>query len=285
MSLLSLESASALVGQHRQDHAGDAVAPPTIPRRVMQFWDKAPPEQIQTLLERTRSLCAGIGVEHVLFDEVGARAYLADHGDREALRAFDIAVHPAMKCDVFRLAYLYFSGGHYVDADIVLRSNLERLFNLPGDLLVYQWDTQGLSNLCNWLIGGRAGDPTLLSALQATSRNVLSACERDPQAALKNILGVSGPGIFTRGVATDLSRRRNTPDGRAEAVRIETVSTAHQLIQLGPAYLKAALNYKSDSRHWLAAGEGGAPQAHDATGAAPVAAWRQRLGRWISGSR
>lgn len=284
MPLLSMESASALVGQHRHEHSGDEALPPSIPRRVMQFWDRAPPQQIQTLLERTRSLCAGVGVEHVLFDEPRARDYLVQHCDAEIVRAFDIAVHPAMKCDVFRLAYLHGSGGHYVDADIVLRSNLERLFALPGDLLAYQWDSQGLSNLCNWLIGSRAGEPTMEATLRATARNVITACERDPQAALKNILGVSGPGIFTRGVATDLARRRAQADGQAERVRIETVSTAHQLIQLGPAYLKAALDYKSDARHWRAAGENAPPAGQDSTADAATRGWRARVGRWLGRS-
>lgn len=281
-----MESASELIGLHRHEQIGHPAPAVTIPRRVVQFWDKAPPQQIQTLLARNRELCLRVGAEYALFDQDAARDYLVQHLDAEILRAFDIAVHPAMKCDVFRLAYLLCSGGHYVDADIVLRTNLEGLFALPGDLLVYQWDSKGLSNLCNWLIGCRAGEPTLLAALKATAQNVNRACERDPAAALKNILGVSGPGIFTRGVGTDLASRRATDLGGAQAVRVETVSTAHKFIQLGPAFLKSALDYKSDARHWLAAG-GSSPPPSATTGpaAAPPGGWRGALARWLRRSR
>lgn len=264
----------------------------------MQFWDHHPPAQIQTLLERTRALCSSASVEYVLFDEARARAHLVEHVDASIVEAFDVAVHPAMKCDVFRLAWLYTVGGHYVDADIVLRPNLAQLFDLPGTCLVYQWDSQGISNLCNWLIGGCAGDPSLLRAMMATAQSVTRHCRQDPQAALKNILGVSGPGIFTRALASDLLQRRSIDRGEASSVHIETVSKAHQLIQLGPTYLKAALNYKSDARHWRAAGaaDSGAVQeapplfASSLTAetpatdppAPPPKPWHRKMAGWLS---
>lgn len=282
MTLLALDPASALIGLHRREHEHDAPASPSIPRRVMQYWDRNPPVQIQTLIDRTRSVCTDLGVEHVLFDDARARAFLVERFDADIVRAYDTAVHPAMKCDVFRLAYLHASGGHYIDADIVLRPKPGRMFELPGQLLVYQWDSKGLSNLCNWLIGASAGDPTLAYALRSTAHNVVTCCERDPQAALKNILGVSGPGIFTRGVATHLEVRRKVDDGHAGQVRVEAVSTAHQFIQLGPAYLKAALDYKDkgDARHWLAAGSGPASGTSE-----PAAGWWTRMRQRFGGSR
>lgn len=262
-------------------HALPAVA---IPRRVMQFWDRHPPAQIQTLLNRNRDLCASVAVEYVLFDEQDARAHLIEHVDASIVEAFDLAVHPAMKCDVFRLAWLHTVGGHYVDADIVLRPNLAQLFELPGTCLVYQWDSQGISNLCNWLIGAAAGDPSLLRAMVATAENVTRHCRQDPQAALKNILGVSGPGIFTRAVASDLLQRRDMDRKEAAAVYIETVSKAHQLIQLGPSYLKAELGYKSDARHWQAAGAAAQEASHPPSQAStsPSSPWHQKLANWLS---
>lgn len=261
----------------------------------MQFWDRHPPTQIQTLMDRTRDLCASAAVEYVLFDETSARAHLVRHLPASIVEAFDLAVHPAMKCDVFRLAWLYSVGGHYLDADIVLRPNLAQLFDLPGSCLVYQWDSQGISNLCNWLIGGCAGDSSLERAMQATADNVTRHCRQDPQAALKNILGVSGPGIFTRAVASDLQRRRGADRAEAMSVRVETVSRAHQLIQLGPAYLKTALSYKSDARHWRAAGTGGsgqvqpsplplAPESPPPPAVQPSTSspWHQRLTSWLT---
>ncbi|MCO5978609.1 glycosyltransferase [Ideonella oryzae] len=295
--MLKLDEACNLVGLHRAEQLTHPPPAVTISRRVMQFWDRHPPTQIQTLLDRTRDLCSSASVEYVFFDEPRARAHLVEHLAPSIVEAFDLAVHPAMKCDVFRLAWLYSVGGHYVDADIVLRPNLGQLFELPGTCLVYQWDSRGLSNLCNWLIGGHAGDPSLRRAMEVTADNVSRQCRQDPQAALKNILGVSGPGIFTRAVASDLQRRRSADSQDASSVRIETVSRAHQLIELGPTYLKAALGYKSDARHWRTAGsvDDKTSELAASTLQAPLAAapplpssaptsdpWHRRLTNWLT---
>lgn len=283
--MLTLEEGSALLLTHRMQSAAGPTGTARVPRRVMQYWDREPPEQIQRLIGRTRELCQRAGAEHVLFDHPQARAYMQAHGGEEGIAAYDIAEHPAMKCDVFRLCYLQHSGGYYVDADIVLRPNLAELFAIPGDLVVFQWDSQNISNLCNWLIGAAAGDPSMAAAHMATARNVLRACRKDPEAALKNILGVSGPGIFTRAVATDLQRRLATPGERAEAVNVQTVSRAHQLIQLGPAFLKSPLAYKSDERHWRTAGQAdtGAPASTPAPAA--EGGWLARLASRLGGRK
>lgn len=251
-SLLPLPAAVAAIDARRvaSQSAGPG-AGPAVPRRVMQYWDREPPPQIAVLLERTAEICRRHGVEHVRFDDRTARELLVRHYPGAVLRAYDVAIHPAMKCDVFRLAWLHHAGGHYVDADIVLRPACTPLFEQPGQVLVFQWDSKGLTNLCNWLIGSAPGHPALHAALMATAQSVESACRANPQQALKNILGVSGPGIFTRGIGSWLA----THAGQAEAagVQIQTVSFAHQVIQLGPSYLKSPLEYKSDARHWQAA--------------------------------
>lgn len=256
--MLTLAESGALLLKHRLGST-PSMAPPVVPRRVMQFWDRLPPPQIVQLLQRNRQLCERVQAEHVLFDEAEAREFLHAHGEVEALAAYDLAVHPAMKCDVFRLCYLFHSGGYYVDADIVLRPNLAELFAMPGELVVFQWDSRGIDNLCNWLIGATPQQPVLRHAVDATVRSVTRACKADPESALRNILSVSGPGIFTQGIATALAKAgagsAAAPSAVVANVRVEPVSRAHQLIQLGPSYLKQPLDYKNktDTRHWQAA--------------------------------
>jgi hypothetical protein len=282
--LLYLPAACGAIDAHRAAQ-GPGLVPGSarIPRRVMQYWDRNPPPQISQLIARTAEVCARQGVEHVLFDEASAREMLVREGADLALRAYDAAIHPAMKCDVFRLFWLHRVGGHYVDADIVLRPGCAPLFDQPGEVLVFQWDSKGLSNLCNWLIGGAPAHPAMAAALQATAESVLRACTTDPQQALKNILNVSGPGIFTRSVGSWLAAHAQA----AATVQIQTVSFAHRMIQIGPEYLKSPLGYKTDERHWVAAAEGVAPQAPPtASGTrSPSESWWRRLARRLHPSR
>lgn len=288
MPLLPFDQTAEVLTRHRLGPYPADVFATAMPRRVMQFWDREPPDQIQQLLARNRSLCAQAGAEYLLFDAGQARDFIQAHGTPLHLQAYDIAEHPAMKCDVFRLCYLARRGGFYVDADLVLRPNLAELLAMPGDLLVFQWDKQNLSNLCNWLIGACAGQATLEATLEATAHSIVSACTADSKLALKNILNVSGPGIFTRAVATHLAQHEGSP--AVKGVNIQTVSRAHQLIELGPAFLAAPLDYKNnlnDKRHWRTAGEADAAPTAEAPAETVTAAsgLKGMLAGWLGGTK
>lgn len=222
-----------------------------IPKRIFQFWDtKEAPKQIKTLLDHNRALCEKNGVEYVLFNEENARIFLESHFPAEVLATFDMAPHPAMKCDLLRLCYLYAHGGVYVDADLALKDIYFVVFEQRCELLAFQWDTPTVTNVCNWLMGATQGSPAILFALQATLNNMHSALTKDPTQALRNILSVSGPGIFTRAIAGwMLENKENTTP-----IVVLTVDMAHSITQLGPSFLKSHLEYKkTGTQHWLRA--------------------------------
>lgn len=71
--------------------------------------------------------------DHVIFDEAQAREFIRVEYEARHLEAWDLCNHPAMKSDLFRLAYLYRHGGVYIDADDTCeRSNIEKLFGEDG---------------------------------------------------------------------------------------------------------------------------------------------------------
>jgi acetyltransferase-like isoleucine patch superfamily enzyme len=271
MTLPSLAESGSLLLQRRTAAEQARLQLGRIPRRVLQFWDRQPPQQIHKLLEHNRRLVQSAGAEYVFFDADAARAFIAAHATQEVLDAYDIAPHPAMKCDVFRLCHVWKEGGYYVDADLALRNRVEDMFDLRGDCVVFQWDSRDLTNCCNWLFGARAGDPLLESALRETAASILNACRINPDAALKNILSVSGPGIFTRSIAKGMRTLVENACSHQIRLNVQTVSFAHKLIQLGPAFLGEPLDYKldGDTRHWSTAGEG---TADDGPAAAPLPA-------------
>ena len=81
---------------------------------ILQFWDQpAPPEDVLASLESWHRA----GPPVTCFSDAGAAEWLRDAFGLEALAAYLHCHHPAMRSDLFRLAWLLREGGFYVDAD------------------------------------------------------------------------------------------------------------------------------------------------------------------------
>ncbi|HTT84701.1 MAG TPA: glycosyltransferase [Rhizomicrobium sp.] len=106
-------------------------SPEKVPRRILQFWDQeAIPEDVRNCMATWRAIP---GFEHVVFHEEPARDFIRSEYHLRHLQAFDLCNHPAMKSDLFRLAYLYRHGGVYIDVDDAYAgSGMERLFRDDG---------------------------------------------------------------------------------------------------------------------------------------------------------
>src|SRR5205085_4123364 len=70
---------------------------------------------------RSSDLCMATwkipGFAYILFDEERAREFVKTEYESRHLEAYDLCNHPAMKSDLFRLAYLYRHGGIFVDSE------------------------------------------------------------------------------------------------------------------------------------------------------------------------
>lgn len=93
----------------------------TIPKRLVQYWHDLTevPADVLTCMNSWSRL-ADQGIEHHLFSDESASAYIAETFSDRELRAFARCEHPAMRSDYFRMCYLLVEGGLYVDADDVL---------------------------------------------------------------------------------------------------------------------------------------------------------------------
>lgn len=90
------------------------------PRMIVQYWhdlQKLPVDIEECIASWTRWATSGFA--HRLFDERGAKVFIAGSLDARHERAFERCYHPAMQADYFRLCYLFIEGGLYVDADDV----------------------------------------------------------------------------------------------------------------------------------------------------------------------
>ena len=96
------------------------LAAATIPKIIVQFWHeaKAIPADVQECLASWEPL-ESQGFKRILFDDYQARRFISNSFGRRYVEAFDRCHHPAMRCDYFRLCYILWHGGFYVDADEV----------------------------------------------------------------------------------------------------------------------------------------------------------------------
>lgn len=94
--------------------------PANIPKVIVQFWHDsgAIPPDVCECLDSWEPL-VGQGFKRVLFDDNEARRFIARQFGSPHVAAFDRCPHPAMRCDYFRLCYIFRHGGFYVDADEV----------------------------------------------------------------------------------------------------------------------------------------------------------------------
>ncbi len=95
-----------------------------IPKVLVQYWNdlSAVPPDVQECIASWDSL-RDEGFHRLLFDDGKARAFIRNHFTTAHIDAFDRCYHPAMRCDYFRMCYIFRCGGFYVDADEVYQGN------------------------------------------------------------------------------------------------------------------------------------------------------------------
>lgn len=214
----------------RLEPAGSGLAKSSIPRAIMQFWDENIPAEVDKLCEGWRA--AHPDFVYRRFSSLDAARFLAGQG-AGAAAAFKRAREPAMKADLFRLAWLARHGGWYVDADDRCLAPLSGLEADGRDLILYQEENLGSTG--NNLIGVAPGHPVILAALDQA---ILAVNRGD-----SDILWLStGPGLLTRCVAAWLV---GDLDARLGRTRILTHSEASRCVAIW-----TAAAYKHTSRHW-----------------------------------
>lgn len=230
------------------DTGSTATVSQQIPRVVFQYWDQKPPNEIITLIDRNRFLCATNNIEHRLFDDTSARNLIKSYFSDDVYRAYDLSPHPAMKCDLFRLCYLYQYGGFYLDADMVFTENMTQLFALDTGLVVFKWDTKNKITILNGVIGSEPGSEIIRFIIQSATISMLNAYKQNPHKAVKNTLGICGPVLFTRAIGTFIAQNENQAELFITVERVQNMFK--HWVNNGPAFLKKPLEYKNTELHW-----------------------------------
>ena len=228
-----------------------------IPRRLMRFWHDPSdlPEDVRSCLMSWDRL-ADDGFEFHMFDDFSAAAYVANtYGERERI-AFARCLHPAMRCDYFRMCWVLAEGGLYVDADDVLRGdNWRHIFRdsrlrvqplcydisacgmVPASR-IWQADlpTEGhVFYVNNDPIAAPANHPILRRALDRATEKLLD------DKRLPEIQSTTGPGNFTAALAAHARHLKlaGLPDDFELLCDWDSI-----------AETRWNLSYRGDARNW-----------------------------------
>jgi tetratricopeptide (TPR) repeat protein len=208
-------------------------ARPTIPRRIAQFWDSEElPPDIERLSRSWRE--QNPDMDYVRFSEPVARDYLG-RVDPEALRAFDRARQPAMKADLFRLAYLFHDGGFYIDADDRCVAPLSTIGWRKFSLVLYQED---LGSVGNNFIAVAPRHPVVADALGHAAKAV-------NRGDVEMLWLSTGPGLLSRAMAQHMVKSSASFD---EALRGTLILERHELLAV--ASIHCRISYKLTAKHW-----------------------------------
>ncbi|MDO9713536.1 tetratricopeptide repeat protein [Paracraurococcus lichenis] len=205
-----------------------------VPRRIAQFWDSGePPGEIAALMGGWRAAHPQWGYQ--LFDDVAARAWLAETCGPAVLAAYRRSEEPAQKADLFRLAWLHAEGGWYIDADDRCLAPLETLAPPGTGLVLYQED---YGTVGNNVIGAAPQHPVIGCALKMA----VAAVNRGD----KDILWfATGPGLLTRALAMVLTGSSLTMAAWLRRIRVLTRTEMHQAVGM-----HCEVAYKNTERHW-----------------------------------
>jgi len=246
-----------LVQRIRDDDVMPAALSTETPRTIVQFWDDLNqlPADVRECIQSWRKLETQ-GFELLLFDDDGARDFIARKLSLRYEAAYSKCYHPAMRSDYFRLCYILIEGGCYLDADDVYNgSAIDHLFGdsrLRIQPLCYDISTNQMippsiftepgANATSWifyfnnnpLLAAR-GHPIVKQALARATE----ALERPASGELPEIQSTTGPGNLTKSVFDHATEHGDIEETLLVLCGWEDVATS-----------RWPLSYRRDTRNW-----------------------------------
>jgi mannosyltransferase OCH1-like enzyme len=227
------------------------------PKTIVQFWDDLNqlPADVGECILSWRKLDTQ-GFEIRLFDNGGARDFIARTLGPRYEKAYRRCYHPAMQSDYFRLCYILVEGGCYLDVDDVHRGPpIEDLFNdgrmriqpLCYDIATDQMVppsvfTEPGANASTWIFYFN-NNPLLAGPghpiIERTLANATETLERAAGGELPEIQSTTGPGNLTRAVFELAMEQGETERALLILRDWEDIATS-----------KWPLSYRCDARNW-----------------------------------
>ncbi|MEM8662761.1 MAG: glycosyltransferase [Pseudomonadota bacterium] len=214
------------------------------PPRLLQFWDKDPPKEVQRMFEHTGEVCKRMGFAHDVLDLAAARERMVRFRDGAWAVHFDRAPHPSMQADLLRIVDLYADGGMYLDADMVLKRPLP--FALPPSPFFIQWASGHRTNVANWFLASPKGHPVFAAILDIIDERLSSLpIDDNGRYVSANLISETGPGPVSHAVENHLRERPQARD-----LVVIPVLWSREFVHPGRRFLNGPVAYKRSGRHW-----------------------------------
>ncbi|MEM6467775.1 MAG: glycosyltransferase, partial [Pseudomonadota bacterium] len=162
-----------------------------IPAQILSYWEGPRSAPIERISQAWRDHHPHLAWRS--FDGDQAATWIADHASEQVQTAFQQALGPAQRADIFRLAVLAQDGGLYVDLDDLPRASVSPLLSDANLVLVQE---PGHGAIANNFMGGCPGHPLCVAALEEIVTT--------PPAHGVETWTVSGPGLMARALAESL---------------------------------------------------------------------------------
>jgi tetratricopeptide (TPR) repeat protein len=224
-------------GAFTRPRQADAEVHSAIPRHIVQFWDRDPPEDVRELMASWQAL--NLGHRWSGFDDDAAKTFIESEFGADILAAYRRSAIPAQKADLFRLAFLAARGGIYADADDRCLAPLDGWIDPAATLVVHQ---ENYGSIGNNFVAVTPEHPVILRALELGA----AAINRGDT----DLIWLStGPGLLTRAFA------QMWAEGRLGGPLCRT-----QVLDLGELQrvigIHCPVHYKTTKRHWSRAAFG-----------------------------
>jgi len=222
-----------------------------IPKVIIQYWhclDELPYDVLNCI--ESWKVLKEKEFEFKLFDDVQAKQFINEYFDEEYLTAYLKCHHPAMRCDYFRLCYLYILGGFYIDCDeLYSNQKIDLLFSnnsIKIQPLCYSLSQDKMVNIEDYL-----SEPYDKNNIYYFNNNPIVAPPKHEliSIALKrandklidgdnisDIQSTTGPGNLTASVVYYLLRKN---------AQINIIDNWNDI-----SYSPWPLSYRSDDRNW-----------------------------------
>jgi mannosyltransferase OCH1-like enzyme len=213
---------------------------------IVQYWhSQDPPAEVRELTASFRELNPDL--QHRVFDESEAEAFIAAHFSSRELAAFRACAVPAMQADYFRYCAVLALGGFYADAGFACRRPLASLLDLVEDGILFR---QGAQVINGFFAFAAPGHPLLQLTLEVATANIEGR-------VAETVNKVTGPFIFTILAAIDRAdsleqARRRVAGGGMEPLVNGMLDAIGERERLTRAFDQVRIEPIELAREWIA---------------------------------